>query len=150
MKVLHLPFTYYPNPVGGTETYVAALIEQMRRQGADGIVAAPGAEPATYSVQGTVVHRLAVAGERLTLRELYSEGDARVAEQFARVMDQERPDLVHMHAFTSAVSLQLVRIAKGRDLPSSATPNRKFRLFSLATSNCRSSGKARKGPTSSS
>ena len=117
MKVLHLPFTYDPDPVGGTETYVAALIEQMRQQGVDGIVAAPGAEPATYSVQGTVVHRLAVAGERLTLRELYSEGDARVAEQFARVMDQERPDLVHMHAFTSAVSLQLARIAKGRDLP---------------------------------
>lgn len=117
MKVLHLPFTYYPDPVGGTETYVAALIECLRKQGVDGIVAAPAAEPATYSVQGTSVSRLAISGERLTLRALYGEGDARVAEQFARLLDREQPDLVHMHAFTSAVSLQLVRIARVRDIP---------------------------------
>ena len=117
MKVIHLPFTYYPDPVGGTETYVAALIQQMRQQGVDGVVVAPADEPGVYSVQGTTVCRLAVSSNRLTLRELYGEGDARVAEQFTRLLDHERPDLVHMHAFTSAVSLQLVRIAQGRSIP---------------------------------
>ena len=117
MKVIHLPFTYYPDPVGGTEAYVAALIRHMRQHGVNGMVVAPADEPATYSVQGTTVCRLAVSSAGLRLRELYGEGDPRVAEQFARLMDHERPDLVHIHAFTSAISLRLVRMAKQRDLP---------------------------------
>ena len=29
MKILHLPFTYYPDPVGGTEVYVSALATSL-------------------------------------------------------------------------------------------------------------------------
>ena len=41
MKVLHVPFGYYPDPVGGTEVYVAELASALRRLGIDSAVAAP-------------------------------------------------------------------------------------------------------------
>ena len=50
-------------------------------------------------------------------RELYGDGDPRAAAAFARILDEERPDVVHLHAFTCAVSLRLVREAKRRDIP---------------------------------
>lgn len=51
------------------------------------------------------------------LRELYGEGDPRAAALFGRILDEERPDAVHVHAFTRAVSVLLVRAAKQRGLP---------------------------------
>ena len=51
------------------------------------------------------------------LEELYGDGDPQAAAAFARIVDEERPDIVHVHAFTRAVSVLLVRTAKQRKLP---------------------------------
>jgi len=59
MKVVHVPFGYYPDPVGGTEVYVAELVESLRRRGIDSVVAAPslGVESRTYEYGGATVYR---------------------------------------------------------------------------------------------
>ena len=67
MKVVQIPFCFYPDPVGGTE--------------------------------------------------IYGEGNFEAAQGFARILDEEKPDLVHLHAFTRGVSLRLVREAKSRGIP---------------------------------
>ena len=115
MRVLHLPYTYYPDPVGGTEVYVAGLTRELGRVGVESIIAAPG-EAAAYTWEGVPVYRLPtepVSGAAA----LYDEGDPLTALAFGRVLDAEQPDVVHLHAHTRAVSLRLVREAKRRGLP---------------------------------
>ena len=118
MKVLHIPFTYRPNPMGGTEVYVAALARELARRGVESAIAAPTTEAESFRLEdeGMRVHRFAV---RLypTLDELYGEGSELGAVEFARVLDEERPDVVHMHAFTSGASLRVAREASRRGIP---------------------------------
>src|SRR6266853_2396903 len=117
MKVIHVPFCFYPDPVGGTEVYVASLAKEQRRQGVAAMVAAPGQREEVYWHDETRVWRIPVSEDVLDLRELYGEGDIDAARCFGRVLDAERPDLVHLHAFTRGVSLRTVREAKRRNIP---------------------------------
>jgi glycosyltransferase involved in cell wall biosynthesis len=117
MKVLHLPFGFFPDPVGGTEVYVQALAHELRRLGAESLIAAPAEKSTAYLHAGLPVRRFAVAGEVSDIRDLYGDGDPVAAREFATILDREHPDSVHLHAFTRGVSLRLVRLAKARGLP---------------------------------
>ncbi len=117
MKLIHVPFCFYPDPVGGTEVYVEALACQLHEQGHEVVVAAPGNRDDTYWHGGLAVRRFAVSEHAGDLRELYGEGDRQAAQAFGRILDEERPDLVHLHAFTRGVSMRLVRESKSRDIP---------------------------------
>jgi len=116
MKLLHVPFCYYPDPVGGTEVYVASLACEQRARGYEVAVAAPGGRNETYLHQGLPVHRFAV-GSRISLRELYGEGDAVALANFEKILDRFEPDVLHLHAFTSAVSAPLAESARARKIP---------------------------------
>jgi glycosyltransferase involved in cell wall biosynthesis len=120
LKVVHVPFTFAPDPVGGTEIYVEALARGLRCHGIEPLVAAPcgtGADMA-YEHHGLRVRRFPAASEsKSMLRELYGGGDPVAAAAFAQILDDERPDVVHLHAFTRAVSVRLVRAAKRRGFP---------------------------------
>jgi glycosyltransferase involved in cell wall biosynthesis len=120
LRVLHVPFTFAPDPVGGTEVYVEGLAKELRSCDIESIIAAPschGADEA-YDYCGLRVrrYRSALDSTRM-LRELYGEGDHEAGLAFARILDEETPDIVHMHAFTRAVSIQLVRASKQRRIP---------------------------------
>ncbi len=69
-----------------------------------------------YEHEGLRVRRFAVKEEVGDLRELYDEGDVEAAYHFAKILDEEQPDIVHLHAFTRGVSLRLVREARLRDI----------------------------------
>ena len=112
MKVLHVPFGFYPDPPGGTEVYVAGLAAELQARGVDVVVAAPGRCEQAYTHAGLAVRRFALAADVRDPRELYGEGDPRAAASFARFLDQERPDIVHLHAFTRGVSLRVARAAR--------------------------------------
>ena len=96
MKILHVPFCFYPDPVGGTEVYVASLAKEQKRQGVDAVVAAPGQREEVYWHDETRVWRIPISKDVRDLRELYGEGDSDAARCFGRVLDAERPDLVHL------------------------------------------------------
>src|SRR5688500_15346663 len=98
MKVVHVPFCFYPDPIGGTEIYVESLARNLLTRGVEGIVAAPASldKSETYEHDGVKVHRFPVASESLhMLSELYGAGDPLSANHFGRILDQERPDVVH-------------------------------------------------------
>lgn len=116
MKVLHVPYSYPPDAPGGTEQYVAGLCEDLARLGIGAAVAAPAAASWSYVHQGVPVRRFAV-GAALELEALYGAGDPQAAASFGAVLDDERPDVVHMHALTPACSIRLLREAKRRGLP---------------------------------
>lgn len=116
LKILHVPFGYFPDPIGGTEIYVHGLARGLNAQGIECLVVAPGATAEVYSYDQVAVRRFPVA-TNLDLCALYGEGDAAAAVAFGRILNTEQPDLVHVHAFTSAVSLRLIRLIKRRGLP---------------------------------
>ncbi len=111
MKILHAPFCFHPDPMGGTEVYVQNLAVAQSRRGAEVVIAAPGSRAQQYTVGELVVHRFPVA-DRVDLRDFYGEGDPAAAAAFRRVLEAARPDVVHLHAFTAGVSLQVARAAK--------------------------------------
>jgi glycosyltransferase involved in cell wall biosynthesis len=116
MKVLHVPFCYYPDPAGGTEIYVEALARSQRQAGVDAVVAAPGSANQTYSHREQLVYRFQ-SSSNPSLRQLYGDGDPEAAESFRKVLADVRPGILHMHAFTSGVSVRLVRCARELGIP---------------------------------
>ena len=117
MKILQVPFHYYPDTVGGTEVYTASLTRELMRTGVQVEIAAPGAAEERYVHDGVPVHRFAPRPAVDDLSELYGAGDTLAVEQFGRVLDRVDPDLVHLHAMSPAVSLPIVREVKRRGLP---------------------------------
>lgn len=109
--VLHVPFSYAPDPMGGTEVYVAALALALAPHDVASVIAAPGSETRRYRHGGVEVHRFAVVS-RPGLAEAQGEPDREAAASFARVLDAVRPDIVHLHAHTSAVSHLLLDEAR--------------------------------------
>jgi glycosyltransferase involved in cell wall biosynthesis len=116
MRLLHVPFCYYPDPVGGTEIYVASLARVQLARGSEVAIAAPDSQSRTYLHDGLPVHRFGV-DESIGLRELYGEGDSVAAANFEKILDGFRPDVLHLHAFTSAVSLPLAQSARSKKIP---------------------------------
>jgi glycosyltransferase involved in cell wall biosynthesis len=116
MKILHAPFCYYPDPMGGTEVYVRNLAMAQSRRGAQAVIAAPGTREERYTVEGLEVYRFP-AGGAIDLREFYGEGDSGAAAACGRILEAVRPDVVHLHAFTSGVSLRVARLAQRAAIP---------------------------------
>jgi glycosyltransferase involved in cell wall biosynthesis len=116
MKVIQIPFCFAPDPVGGTEIYVANLARDLQKIGVNAIIAAPGATTTSYHLDGLEVRRYAL-GEVTDVSELYGAGDQLAAKEFAKIIDDENPDVLHLHAFTAGVSLRIVQAAKARGIP---------------------------------
>jgi glycosyltransferase involved in cell wall biosynthesis len=114
MKILHVPFSFYPDPVGGTEVYVYALAREQKKAGLEPLIAAPGCESQSYVHEGLSVHRFKVPGTLQDLSEIYGKGIPGVAEAFDQILQAQKPDVVHLHAFTPGISLALVEKAKKR------------------------------------
>jgi glycosyltransferase involved in cell wall biosynthesis len=117
MKVLQVPFCFHPDPMGGTEVYVRALAHILQDQGTEVVIAASSYTARHYVHEGIQVRRCAVRQGRHDLRQLYGLGDELAANAFAQILDEEQPDIVHLHALTSGVSLRTVHEAKKRKIP---------------------------------
>jgi glycosyltransferase involved in cell wall biosynthesis len=105
-----VPFTYPPDAAAGTEVYVSSLAAALLPHAIDSAVAAPGGAEAAYDEGGTSVFRFPTAAE-LTLSQVYGAPDESAARSFRRVLARARPDIVHLHARTAAVSERLADMA---------------------------------------
>ncbi|MBD2139678.1 glycosyltransferase [Anabaena sp. FACHB-1237] len=117
MKIIHLPFCFYPDPMGGTEIYVEALARELTKQNITNIIAAPAAKNQSYTYNQIQIRRFAISSQVKHLKEIYGEGDQLGSIEFGKILDEEKPDLIHLHAFTRGVSLRIVRLAKSRGIP---------------------------------
>jgi glycosyltransferase involved in cell wall biosynthesis len=118
VKIIQVPFCFYPDAVGGTEAYVADLARTLvSEHGCNVLVAAPSAKSEAYVHDTLRVRRFATSTEVNDVSELYGEGDELAAAEFDKILEEEKPDIVHLHAFTRGVSLKLVRAAKARTIP---------------------------------
>ena len=109
-EVLHVPYTYFPDAVGGTEIYVAGLAEALRPFGVHSAIAAPGDVDDSYLHDDLPIFRFAT--ERgADLERAYGAPDPRAAQSFMALIARLRPRIVHLHACTAAVSVRLVDAA---------------------------------------
>lgn len=113
--IVHVPFGYLPDTLGGTETYVAGLIRELASLSISSAVMAAG-ERANYIWESTRVVRLPPS-PGLSREALYGEGDAEAAVQFGVALDSIKPQLVHFHAFTSGASLLAMKESAKRGIP---------------------------------
>lgn len=109
--VLHVPFTYAPDPMGGTEVYVAGLAAALEPAGIRSVIAAPAGAGTRYRHGGVDVHRFAVS-PRTGFAEAQGAADTVAAANFGAVLADVRPDIVHLHAHTAAVSELLLDAAR--------------------------------------
>ncbi|MFI5179129.1 MAG: glycosyltransferase [Vicinamibacterales bacterium] len=113
MKIAHLLGWYFPDSIGGTEVYVEALCRRLRAAGHQVRIAAPdshGAAPERYEHDGVQVFRYAISNAP-TRDEAYHRVAVRGAERLHRWLDDERPDVLHVHSFTTGVGLPEIRAA---------------------------------------
>jgi glycosyltransferase involved in cell wall biosynthesis len=109
-SILHVPYTYFPDPCGGTEVYVRNLAQRLSWLGYVNAVAAPATAADTYENAGVPVYRFATdLHPRLDLA--YGLPDEIAAEGFRTIIARVQPDIVHLHARTSAVSERLIEVA---------------------------------------
>ena len=115
MKTLHLPFCFYPDQVGGTEIYVESLASSLCNLGSEAEIAVPAPDQRSYRYNELTVHRFATGIPDLA--DLYGPGDPVAARSFAKVLESCAPDVVHLHSWTTAVSLRLLRTVKAAGIP---------------------------------
>jgi glycosyltransferase involved in cell wall biosynthesis len=117
MKIFQVPFCFLPDPIGGTEVYVQALAQHLQQQDVSVTIVAPGKENQTYVYNQLPVRRFGISSAGTNIRDLYGEGDKLGAIEFGKILDEEQPNLIHLHAFTAGASLALVRVAKQKRIP---------------------------------
>jgi glycosyltransferase involved in cell wall biosynthesis len=113
MKIVHLLGWYFPDSVGGTEVYVEGLCRRLRAAGHEVLVAAPDshhAAPERYQHDQVPVFRYEIAGAP-TRDEAHHRVAVRGADRFYRFLADERPDILHVHSFTTGVGLPEIREA---------------------------------------
>jgi glycosyltransferase involved in cell wall biosynthesis len=113
MKIVHLLGWYFPESVGGTEVYVEGLCRRLRAAGHEVLVAAPDsrhAAPERYEHDRVPVFRYEIAGTP-TRDETHHRVPVRGADRFYRFLADERPDILHVHSFTTGVGLPEIREA---------------------------------------
>ena len=114
MKIVHLLGWYFPDSVGGTEVYVEALCRRLRAAGHEVLIAAPDSRhvaPEHYEHDHVPVFRYAIP-EVPNRDETNHRVPVRGAERLYRWLAAERPDILHVHSFTTGIGLPEIREAR--------------------------------------
>lgn len=114
MKIVQLCGWYFPQSLGGTETYVAALAERLRAAGHELAIAAPDAGASverTYEHEGIPVYRYPIAANP-TREEARHIVPVRGSERLHAWLHRLGPDVVHLHTFVTGVGPHEIRAAR--------------------------------------
>jgi glycosyltransferase involved in cell wall biosynthesis len=114
MKIVHLLGWYFPDSIGGTEVYVEGLCRRLRAAGHEVLIAAPDsghAAPERYEHDRVPVFRYAIPSTP-TRDEAQHRIPVRGAELLYRFLAEQRPDILHLHSFTTGVGLPEIREAR--------------------------------------
>lgn len=109
MKILHVPYTYAPDPIGGTEHYVRALAQQLQAHGCTSTIASPGPLPSRSWQDGLEVFRFTGGQAPEAAQGL---ADPIAAAGFQEILAELHPQIVHLHARSAAVSELLLEKAR--------------------------------------
>lgn len=119
MKVLHVPYAWFPDPCGGTEVYVQALAAELSSLGwqSEIAVASPKVKQLTAEERMHMTIYRVPASSQISQAELYGAGEPTSAAAFSRLLEDEKPSVVHFHAFTPSVSVLWLEAARSAGIP---------------------------------
>jgi len=116
MKVVHVPFCFYPDPMGGTEVYVTNLVQELSLLGVDSYVVVGGQSDESRVYEGVKICQYLTRNPPGRLVDIYVSPDE-PEPGFVRILEKEKPDLLHIHAYNNSNALGMVRAAKARKIP---------------------------------
>jgi glycosyltransferase involved in cell wall biosynthesis len=119
MRVLMIPNSFFPDPPGGTEVGVLELAKALRQLGVGAVVAAPdGPEPgaARYAWEGISVYRYPV-DQHANAAGAMNIPDPGLTASFAALLEELKPDLLSLHAWTPGVGVSQIQAARMRGMP---------------------------------
>src|SRR5437588_1312762 len=114
MKIVQVLGWYFPENVGGTETYVAGLAQRLVAAGHEVVIAAhhkSGWHPHSYTHSGIVVFRYPVP-KAPTRSEFRDTVEMRGVEHFHRWVAQQNADIVHFHGIATGIKLPELNAAR--------------------------------------
>lgn len=121
LRIAHLPSSFFPDSVGGTEVYVEQLTAALAHRGVINavVVHRSAGGPATEEIAGpdhTLFRLPPISNVDQSSGYLRNPTNGR-PDGFAEFLDSWRPDFVHLHAFTLGAGIAHVRLAKQRGIP---------------------------------
>lgn len=114
MNIIHVCGWYFPDSLGGTEAYVAAVAERQKRAGHTVAIAAPdpgGHLDRAYEHEGLPVYRYPIPPIP-TRDEAQHRRPVRGTERLHAWLGERRPDVVHFHTFVTGVGPFEIRAAR--------------------------------------
>jgi glycosyltransferase involved in cell wall biosynthesis len=114
MKIVHVCGWYFPDSLGGTETYVSAMTARLRAEGHHVLIAAPDPQSSverSYVHDGLTVYRYPISAAPTRAEAQHAE-PIRGAERFHEWLRHHRPDVVHFHTFVTGVGPHEIRVAR--------------------------------------
>ncbi|WP_425066189.1 glycosyltransferase [Reyranella sp.] len=115
LRVLQCAGFYFPESTGGTEVYVRDLASALTQESIEStIVAATDGEYDAYSWDGSEVVRYPVDATRIAVG---SDTSVRTRTMFQRIVEAAKPDLFHLHSWTSGAGLEHLRQVAEMGIP---------------------------------
>ena len=118
MKIVLIAGWYFPDSVGGTETYVHMLAKDLQIMGHEVRVAAPllGDSEENYIYDDIRVYRYPVSNSP-SFSEIRGEPPPEYFGFFSRWIQHEQPDVVHQHSYTRGCGLHHAEYVKSLNIP---------------------------------
>jgi glycosyltransferase involved in cell wall biosynthesis len=113
MRILQALGWYYPENLGGTETYVSGLSKRLADGGHEVFIAAPLAglsSPRLSEIEGLPVYRYPVPTTP-TRDEAQGNTPARGSEFFRAWLAELKPDIAHFHSIVTGMGIHELRAA---------------------------------------
>jgi len=114
VRIIQAVGWYFPDRVGGTEVYVAALASRLRAKGHHVDIVAPepgGREPRSYVHDDITVHRYPIPAA-LTREQAQGRGVIDPTGWFGKWIRRAKPDVVHFHTLVPGLELPEVQAAR--------------------------------------
>ncbi|GEO07623.1 glycosyltransferase [Segetibacter aerophilus] len=106
---------YFPNSVGGTETYVQALARYLQQEGHDVIVLKPGhKDEENYFYEGIEIRSFFPGTD--FKRRMYLGLQAPELTDFEEKLKATSPDVIHFHSLTGPSGISISHIEKARKI----------------------------------
>jgi glycosyltransferase involved in cell wall biosynthesis len=110
-RIVHIPFCYFPEAVGGTEVYVRDLARVQAERGDAVLILAPGDKEESYVHDGIPVIRFAVSNEIGDVTDLYTAAKTDVT-RFVDAISKFNAEIVHVHGVSRGITESGLRAAR--------------------------------------